>query len=124
MVSKRLTIWFRKEQNQERIRLWMGAVGAAILAVMTVPLPAEAQTVRIIKGDGAQVLSVAPEGIKIVNRRAAFIIVDVSEIGTSDGDASLAGAPSRRALRSNHMRIDSGSVSDVQIYKGGRLVSN
>jgi len=116
MISKLLTFWLRREHNQERLRLWLGAAGAVMISVLTIPAVAEAEDVRVVRADGALLDKPAPEGVAIVNRRSKIIFVDPFELS-----GGLAGGASERSLQRNLIRIGRSPRTKISVYRGGRL---
>ncbi|MEM7006007.1 MAG: hypothetical protein AAF498_08995 [Pseudomonadota bacterium] len=118
MISKRLIIWLRDDDNQERLRLWLGAVGAVLISVLTLPTTAEADEVRIIKADGALLDAETPDGITIVNRRSKIIFVDPAEFAAGHTDTA-----SPRGYGPNLIRLGEAPESEIAVYRGGQLSS-
>lgn len=116
MVSKRLSIWLREEENQDRLRVWIGAAAAALISILTVPGMAEAKDVRIVRADGAVVQGDVPAGITMVNRRSKFVFVDPAEFAPG-----LAGGPSEPAYRSNLYRVKTPRTKTITVYTGNRV---
>lgn len=118
MVSKRLSIWLREDRTQERIKLWLGAAGALVVSIVSLPALAEAGEVRILKGDGAEVEAPTPEGITVVNRRSKFVFVDPSEFSSAPLDSANDSISER-----NIIRIGEPQNTETVVYRGGRLYS-
>ncbi|MEM7663489.1 MAG: hypothetical protein AAF292_14695 [Pseudomonadota bacterium] len=101
------------------MRLWLGAAGAAAISVLSVPAMAEAETVRIIKADGASLDGEAPNDIEVVNRRSKIIFVDAFEF-----EQGLSGGPSGKVFQQNLIRVGEASRAEITVYRGGQKSSS